>query len=67
MTNEEFKKMLWTAADKLRGSVSAAEPDAKGVIGAYALILIRWSSSPRHRPWPALSLLFVSTGETDSR
>ena len=25
MTNEEFKKTLWTAADKLRGSVSAAE------------------------------------------
>lgn len=25
MTNEEFKKTLWEAADKLRGSVSAAE------------------------------------------
>jgi type I restriction enzyme M protein len=25
MTNEEFKRTLWEAADKLRGSVSAAE------------------------------------------
>ncbi|MEN1944797.1 hypothetical protein WCE55_13220 [Luteimonas sp. MJ293] len=24
MTNEEFKRTLWEAADKLRGSVSAA-------------------------------------------
>lgn len=24
MTNEEFKKTLWEAADKLRGSVAAA-------------------------------------------
>ena len=25
MTNEEFKKMLWDAANKLRGTVSVAE------------------------------------------
>ena len=25
MTNEEFKKTLWDTANKLRGSVSAAE------------------------------------------
>jgi hypothetical protein len=25
MTNEEFKKTLWDAANKLRGAVSAAE------------------------------------------
>ena len=67
MTNEEFKKTLWTAADKLRGSVSAAEPDAKGRNRGVRAYLDQVATLTMAQALARTEPFVVSTGETDSR
>ena len=57
MTDAEFKKLLWDAANKLRGSVSAAEYEypvlglvflkyVSDIFEAQRLVIERWVSEP---------------------